>query len=69
MNSNIARGIVSRNKILTYVREKGGATTKEIRDNCGNESTSQLNELIDRGQLKRVRRGYYEFALVGVKVK
>lgn len=69
MNSQTAWGIAIRGKVVTFVRENGGATTKEIRENIGDEAIGQLSRLVEIGQLERVKRGYYEFREVRVSVK
>ncbi len=69
MNSQTSWGIAIRGKVVTFVRENNGATTKEIREKIGNEAIGQLARLVETGQLVRVRRGYYEFQSVRVKVK
>ena len=58
MNSQTSWGIAIRGKVVTFVREK-----------IGNEAIGQLARLVETGQLIRVRRGYYEFQSVRVKVK
>lgn len=69
MNSQTGWGIAIRGKVVTFVRENNGATTKEIRENIGDEAIGQLSRLVETGQLIRVKRGYYEFKSVRVKVK
>ena len=69
MNSQTAWGIAIRDKVVTFVRENNGATTKEIREKIGNEAVGQLSRLVETGQLIRTKRGYYEFQAVRVTVK
>ena len=69
MNSQTAWGIAIRGKVVTFVRENNGATTKEIREKIGNEAVGQLSRLVETGQLIRTKRGYYEFQTVRATVK
>lgn len=69
MNSQTAWGIAIRGKVVTFVRENNGATTKEIREKIGNEAVGQLSRLVETGQLIRTKRGYYEFQAVRATVK
>lgn len=69
MNSRQLWGEIVRNKVLTYVRENGACTRKEIVENCGEEAVNQLGNLVETGQLERVSRGVYIFILKPVVIR
>ncbi|MGJ0995749.1 hypothetical protein ACR76W_09090 [Enterococcus casseliflavus] len=69
MNSRQLWGEQVRNKILTYVRENGPCTRKEIIENIGKEAASQIATLVNYGQLERVKKGVYKFVLQSVKIR